>query len=244
MYYYTVYQTTNQANGKIYIGIHKTDDVHDSYIGSGKLLKAAIKKYGKSSFTKQILYVFDSLDDAVACEKDIVNEDFISRPDTYNICVGGGLGSREINGLTFKDRYHTDGTKQKISSQMKGNKHSVGRKISEDHKAKIAEASSKTHKGVKKTPEHRKKISDSIRDKWNDPAYRGKSRGKGSRKPFMWITNGVENRRYTPMESCPIPDGWVRGKSEATVWITDGHTSIKIKNTDDIPDGWRRGRVL
>lgn len=53
---YTIYKTTNIKNGKYYIGKHQTENENDSYLGSGIALKKAIKKFGKNSFIKEILY--------------------------------------------------------------------------------------------------------------------------------------------------------------------------------------------
>lgn len=94
--YYTVYQTTNSVNGKIYIGVHKTTDPDDDYLGSNRVLKAAIEKYGKEKFDKEVLYVFDNEEEMFTKERELVNEEFITRDDTYNIGLGGmgwtGLG--------------------------------------------------------------------------------------------------------------------------------------------------------
>lgn len=88
--YYTIYQITNLVNGKIYIGVHQTDDLDDGYMGSGRRLKDAIKKYGWNQFKKE--YIHTDLADMrmmYVREKEIVNEDFILRKDTYNIQLGG-----------------------------------------------------------------------------------------------------------------------------------------------------------
>lgn len=39
MIHFMVYKTTNLINKKIYIGVHSTRDINDSYLGSGKLLR-------------------------------------------------------------------------------------------------------------------------------------------------------------------------------------------------------------
>jgi hypothetical protein len=57
---YTIYKTTNLINNKIYVGQHSVIEKNDVYLGSGFLLKKAIKKYGKENFKKEILEYCDS----------------------------------------------------------------------------------------------------------------------------------------------------------------------------------------
>ena len=56
--YFTVYKIINNINGKVYIGCHKTKNLYDGYMGSGKLILAAIKKYGVDNFTKEFIKIF------------------------------------------------------------------------------------------------------------------------------------------------------------------------------------------
>ena len=87
--YHVVYKTTNLINNKIYIGFHSTDYINDSYIGSGKVMKEAIKKYSKHNFSKEILAVFNCRKEARELERKLVNDDFIKRKDIYNLILGG-----------------------------------------------------------------------------------------------------------------------------------------------------------
>lgn len=49
---YLVYKTTNNINGKYYIGAHQTNNRNDGYLGSGVLLNKAIEKYGVNKMKK------------------------------------------------------------------------------------------------------------------------------------------------------------------------------------------------
>jgi hypothetical protein len=165
--YFLVYKTTNLLNGKIYIGVHVSEEEYDSYLGSGKLLLAAIRKYGRENFKRETLKICESQEEMFHLESTIVNREFIERDDTYNIHLGG-------NGAQ-KGHRHSDVTKEKIGSKHKGTKHT------EDAKAKM----SASRKGKTKTEEHRlklsvahtgKQMSDLSKDKMSK-SKRGKVRG-------------------------------------------------------------------
>lgn len=60
MYGY-IYKTTNLINGKIYIGQHKaTIFENNNYLGSGNLIKRAIKKYGEEHFKVELIDVAEN----------------------------------------------------------------------------------------------------------------------------------------------------------------------------------------
>ncbi len=90
MKYYIIYEIRNLINNFIYIGAHTTENINDGYMGSGTNISKDIKKIGRSNFTKTILHIFDNKGDMFNKEKEIVNELFIQRSDTYNIILGGG----------------------------------------------------------------------------------------------------------------------------------------------------------
>ena len=116
-----VYKTTNKLNGYIYVGVHLIckDEYKCSYLGSGVKFLNSVKKNGKSNYSREILYEFDSLDEAYEKEKDIVNKDFLSAGNVYNIKEGG-----RHNNLSAE-------IKEKISKTL------LGRKLTDSHKENI-----------------------------------------------------------------------------------------------------------
>lgn len=87
--YHIIYKTTNLINGKIYVGMHSTDNLNDGYLGSGWILKQAIKKYGKENFKREVLLVLSNRKEAREVEALLVDTEFIASPNTYNLQEGG-----------------------------------------------------------------------------------------------------------------------------------------------------------
>ena len=87
--YHIIYKTTNLINGRFYIGMHSTNNLDDNYLGSGWILKEAIKKYGRENFQKEILFIFNTRLEAREKEAEIVNTDFIKDNSNYNLVIGG-----------------------------------------------------------------------------------------------------------------------------------------------------------
>ncbi len=90
MKYYFVYKTTNLVNGKFYIGVHATNNVNDSYLGSGKRLRDSITHHGVENFNREILKFFPSYEEALAYEKELVTTALVESDQCYNMCEGGG----------------------------------------------------------------------------------------------------------------------------------------------------------
>lgn len=88
MVYHTVYRIINTVNGKTYIGAHTTQNLNDGYMGSGIAIKRAIKKYGRSAFTKDILCVFFNEDSMYEYERELIT----LGPESYNMVIGGNGG--------------------------------------------------------------------------------------------------------------------------------------------------------
>lgn len=125
--YHIIYKTTNTINGRIYIGLHSTNKIHDNYLGSGNLLKFAINKYGRKAFTKEILGIYSTRKEARKAEEKLVTPEFVANPNTYNLREGGGGAGKQSGpanhrygktGVNAKKlvAFHLDGTTIKSPS--------------------------------------------------------------------------------------------------------------------------------
>ena len=94
-YYGFVYLTTNKINGKRYIGqrYYDTKEKWKLYLGSGKILKDAIKKYGRDNFTVEILENCKTKEILNDKEKYWIKKyNAVVDDSFYNIAIGGDGG--------------------------------------------------------------------------------------------------------------------------------------------------------
>lgn len=209
-----MYKITNLVNSKIYVGVHKTTNLEDGYMGSGKVIRNAIAKHGIENFKKDILEFFENAELMYAREKEVVNENFLLRKDVYNLRRGGSGGFDYINKLglnpyttTFKN---PDVHKATIES----------RKLRLLEKG-FTDKELKSHKKLKGVA-----INKSFRDKGCINAASESSKLKRN-NTFDEIKHqqGEKNSQF------------------GTIWITNGFINKKIKKEDSIPEGWNRGRT-
>lgn len=173
MYGY-IYITTNLINDRKYIGQHKCEIFDINYKGSGKILKQAFIKYGIDNFKCEILKECDSKKELDESERYFIEYyDAVNSDEFYNLVPGGNgrsetgliyITNGEINKKVHFEEleyyyslgFHkggptqTEQTKIKRANANRGKKHPtagakisaslIGKKLSEEHKKKISES--------------------------------------------------------------------------------------------------------
>lgn len=172
MYY--IYRTTNLINGKTYIGQHKSKNImNDKYVGSGCLIKKAIKVYGEENFKNEILEVVESRFQANVMEKVWIKKERDIGKAEYNIADGGRSYDFKQDTLIkmskahkgqpspHKGKSHSEETKRKISEAKKG------KDISEETRRKISESlkGNQRNKGKHHSEEAKRKMYEAKKGK-------------------------------------------------------------------------------
>jgi hypothetical protein len=95
-----VYQTICSINNKSYVGVHRTKNLNDRYIGGGlskgrkpkldNVFHRAVRKHGYASFKTHILSFYDTYQEALDEERFIVNDKWVKDTNNYNTAIGGG----------------------------------------------------------------------------------------------------------------------------------------------------------
>lgn len=150
-----IYKTKNKITGRIYIGQDKNNN--PEYLGSGKILKQSIEKYGKENFEKEILEECSSKEHLDLAEIYWISYyNSTDRNIGYNIAVGGSGGDTISN--------HPD-------------KEVISQKISKSNKGKLP-WNAGTKGKMKWTEERKKKVSE-----YN----KGKNIAKRQKENSLWL---------------------------------------------------------
>ena len=214
--------------------MHSTNNLNDGYVGSGKRLRYAIKKYGKQNFILEILEYCNNRETLAFREKEIITEEILKDKNCYNIKEGG------TGGGGFNNKEH-----QLKCSQAAGKKHSYRMKNDEEYRKNISEKLSKSNKrryengdlklfleqgknsfkGKKHSEESKKKISDNKKNK-----YTG---SENSQFNTCWITKSQVNKKIKKDEfNLYEKDGWTIGRYQPYRGELSG--SNKLKEVDVI----------
>lgn len=212
-----IYKTTNIVNGKIYIGKSKSlVEESQLYLGSGTLINYAIKKYGITNFTKEIvedkIETIDKLNERETYW--IITLNSTNRNVGYNVTLGGDGGDtisknpnrKEICKNIQKSNKKTWSSLEmrKIRSEsLKGNHNPFFRKKhSEETKRKISEK----RKGQIVNEDVKTRISNTLK-KMYDSGKLTKTVSEEQRK----------NHSNWMKQNQPTKQDWVREKIRNTV---------------------------
>lgn len=178
-----VYITTNNINNKKYIGKCAYNRLNgwENYLGSGKLLKQAIKKYGIDKFSRHIVLECETLKELDIAEKYYIQSiDACNNDEYYNLAEGGTGGNTRL-GYT-EDEYKVYCAKFSAPGELNG------------------------MYGRKHTAESNAKNKESVMKHWDDPEFVEKHRqatvNAMKKVPKETFAYSIRSRNKTLI--CPI----------------------------------------
>jgi len=175
----------------------------DGYMGSGKILKHAISKYGIENFHKEILFVFNNEAEMNAKEAELV----VVSENTYNLCDGGkgGFGFINKNKLNLYESHKETSIRNLQSGEKQRKKYYESGKHPLKMKSVINKwMQEKYPEGVWSGKKHTEETKQKMK----------KSKGNGTKNSqygTFWITNGQENKKIKK-DIDNIPEGWYKGR--------------------------------
>lgn len=206
--FHFIYRTTNLINGRYYLGMHSTNRIDDGYLGSGKRLYYELNKYGRDSFKFEILEQFNSREELVQAEINLITEQDLENPNCLNLKQGGSGGfTREasLRGSIKGNAKHIERLRQDNKYlQNKVTQLTTGflKKWETDEKYREESLKRLSFKGKKHSLETIKKMKES---------HKGVGKGdKNSQYGTCWITNEIQNRKI--FKGDLIPEGWRLGR--------------------------------
>ena len=148
-----IYKTTCLITNKYYIGMHSAYKLDDGYLGSGKIIRRSIRKYGKENHIREILEFCENKELLPIREADIVNKTALSDPLCINLRVGGSgnVGGNRASGWKMPPITDEHRANLKIARNKR-------KPVSDDTRKKMSDS----HKGKVRTEEHKKNNREAL----------------------------------------------------------------------------------
>ena len=250
--YHYFYKITNNLNGHFYYGVHNTDNLNDGYMGSGRRLHYAYKKYGIENFTKDILKYFNSSQEAYKYEAEIVNEDLVKDNNCYNVQLGGkGINTFGLVTVRDKEGNCFDVPKDdprylsgELVASTKGYNPYRNKLTGLIEYLKTSEVDRNIYEGVSKNRLF-------VKDKYNNTFYIYNDDPRFLSGELVhyntgtkWNLNQINNLKNT-FKNINHQKG-DKNSQFGTCWIHNDKESIKIKKEqleEYISNGWIKGRI-
>lgn len=220
-----VYKTTNLINGKFYIGQDSKNN--PNYLGSGTLLKRAIKTYGRKNFIKEIIEICETKEQLNEREIFWINETN-ARIEGYNIAEGGRGGiAYEHSVETIQKRKET--RRKRMEQEPDAYKHSEETKkiIGSYHKNKIISEAQKLENSK------RMKNFNNYSKKWIEQ----QTRNKHGKNNFMFgKTHSCEAKQKMSISRKQNPISYWKNKNLSEIHkknISLGLLKPSFKHTEE-----------
>lgn len=186
-----------------------TKDLDDGYMGSGKLIRHAIKKHGKENFKKEILHVFDNEEAMNAKEAELV----VVSEETYNLCDGGKGGWSYVNKLEKMRSIRSKNLKAVTRDVLiKNGKKTGSKNLKRTHaKGKLKHTYFGQNASHMLLVQKRLSTTEVKEKRKTTMATNNHQKGeKNSQYGTIWITNGVLNMKIP--KNREIPENYRKGR--------------------------------
>lgn len=226
MIYGYIYLRRNKINNKCYIGQHKYPkfEIDPKYVGSGKLFRIALNKYGEDNFTYELLDYAESYEELNEKEEYWVEHYNTLVPNGYNLRGGGNgpkfsIETRQKISLAIKHCWENEEYRKSIRKNMSDAHKGVpsgmlGKKLTEEQLktwSKVQIGRTWYNNGIREVtgyscPEGfvkgRLPVKESVKQKFSKL-----SKGR------IWVNNGVQEKFILPEELDDyLQKNYVRGR--------------------------------
>lgn len=204
--YHILYRTTCTVTENFYIGVHSTTNLEDGYMGSGIRLLNSVLKHGKENHTREILEFFDTREDLMKREIEVVNDELLKEEKCMNLKKGGDGGFRDEE---HRKRAQEEGGRKVF--QLLAKRHIEKLKTDDIYRKRYSEKISKSKreknsfKGKTHTESFKKKMSEimSIKQQGENNSQYG----------TCWIFNDTESIRIKKEKlNFYLLNGWKNGR--------------------------------